>query len=72
MLLREITSFLEELAPTSLQEGYDNSGLLVGSPEMEVESALISLDCTEAIIDEAIAKMAVIARKLDILQKQEV
>jgi len=56
MLLREITSFLEELAPTSLQEGYDNSGLLVGSPEMEVESALISLDCTEAIIDEAIAK----------------
>lgn len=54
MKLRELTSYLEELAPLSLQESYDNSGLLVGDPEMEVSQALIALDCTEAVLDEAI------------------
>lgn len=56
MKLREITSYLEQLAPLSSQEGYDNSGLIVGSPDMEVGNALISLDCTEAVVAEAIEK----------------
>src|SRR5690606_28183430 len=34
--------------------GYDNSGLIVGSPDQEITGALISLDCTESIVDEAI------------------
>ena len=54
MKLSEITSFLEQKAPLSSQESYDNSGLIVGSPEKEVNGALLSLDCTEEIIDEAI------------------
>ncbi len=56
MKLSQLTSYLESLAPLAYQEDYDNSGLIVGNPEAEVLQALISLDCTEAIVDEAIAK----------------
>jgi dinuclear metal center YbgI/SA1388 family protein len=55
MKLNEITSYLESLAPLVYQEDYDNSGLIVGYPDQEINQALISLDCTEAIVDEAIA-----------------
>lgn len=56
MLLKEITDYLESLAPLSTQESYDNSGLIVGDPGKEVTGALVSLDCTEAIVQEAIDK----------------
>ena len=56
MKLSELISFLESIAPLSYQEDYDNSGLIVGSPDAEVTSAMISLDCTEDVLDEAIAK----------------
>ena len=54
MKIKEITSLLEELAPLSSQENYDNSGLIVGDSNAEITNALISLDCTENIVDEAI------------------
>jgi dinuclear metal center YbgI/SA1388 family protein len=54
MKLSQLTNYLESLAPLAYQEDYDNSGLIVGSPDQEVYQALISLDCTEAIVDEAI------------------
>ncbi|WP_159634478.1 Nif3-like dinuclear metal center hexameric protein [Sphingobacterium composti Ten et al. 2007 non Yoo et al. 2007] len=56
MKIKEITSYLESIAPLAYQESYDNSGLIVGSPNDEVSKALISLDCTEDVVDEAIAK----------------
>lgn len=56
MKIIDITTFLESLAPLSLQEDYDNSGLIIGEPGTVITSALISLDCTEAVIDEAISK----------------
>src|SRR6201994_102847 len=56
MKLSQLTAYLESLAPLAYQEDYDNSGLIVGQPEQEVNQALISLDCTEAVVDEAIAK----------------
>jgi dinuclear metal center YbgI/SA1388 family protein len=56
MKLSQLTAYLESLAPLTYQEDYDNSGLIVGGPDKEVQQALISLDCTEAIVDEAIAK----------------
>ncbi|MBK0379956.1 Nif3-like dinuclear metal center hexameric protein [Mucilaginibacter segetis] len=55
MKLAQLTAYLESLAPPAYQEHYDNSGLIVGRPDMEVWQALISLDCTEAVVDEAIA-----------------
>lgn len=55
MTVKEITQYLEEIAPLNYQESYDNAGLIVGSLDKEVSKALISLDCTEEIVDEAIA-----------------
>ncbi|MGI4751937.1 MAG: Nif3-like dinuclear metal center hexameric protein [Janthinobacterium lividum] len=55
MKLNNITACLESLAPLVYQEDYDNSGLIVGYADQEIFQALISLDCTEAIVDEAIA-----------------
>ena len=54
MKVKEITQVIEAFAPLSIQEGWDNSGLCVGSPDDEVTSILIGLDCTEKLIDEAI------------------
>lgn len=56
MLLKEITNELEKFAPLSYQESYDNCGLLTGHKDQELTGALLCLDCTEAIIDEAIQK----------------
>ena len=56
MQIKDITQFLESWAPLPLQETYDNSGLLIGDKNDVVESALITLDVTEKVIDEAIAQ----------------
>jgi dinuclear metal center YbgI/SA1388 family protein len=56
MKLSELCSYLDSAVPLSFQEGYDNSGLQVGQPEKEITSALVTLDITEAVIDEAIEK----------------
>lgn len=55
MKLKEITDCLEAYAPLAYQESYDNAGLICGNYDMEIKSALICLDSTEAVIDEAIA-----------------
>lgn len=54
MKLSEIIAHLEQWAPPALQESYDNSGLIVGSPLTEITGIIVSLDCTEAVVDEAI------------------
>lgn len=56
MRIQEVIQYLESLAPLSSQESYDNSGLIVGDQSTEITSALISLDCTEEIVEEAIKK----------------
>ncbi len=56
MQIKEIIHYLEKVAPRSLQESYDNSGLLVGNASNELTKVLVSLDVTEAIVEEAISK----------------
>jgi dinuclear metal center YbgI/SA1388 family protein len=56
MKLKEITDCLESYAPLAYQESYDNAGLICGNHEMDIVSALICLDSTEAVLDEAIEK----------------
>lgn len=56
MKVKDITDYLETIAPRAYQESYDNSGLLTGEPSQEVTGALVTLDCTEEVVDEAIAK----------------
>ncbi|MDB5029958.1 Nif3-like dinuclear metal center hexameric protein [Mucilaginibacter sp.] len=54
MKLSQLTTYLETLAPLAYQEDYDNAGLIVGNPDQEIHQVLISLDCTEAVVDDAI------------------
>lgn len=56
MKIREIINRLENIAPLSLQESYDNAGLITGNADWECEGILVSLDATEAVIKEAIEK----------------
>ncbi len=52
----QIIKHLEQFAPPVYQESYDNCGLLTGDATWELTSVLVTLDCTEAVVDEAIAK----------------
>lgn len=54
--VKDISGFLEQLAPLSSQESYDNCGLITGSHGQDVTGVLLSLDCTEEVVDEAISK----------------
>ncbi|MGY8989167.1 MAG: Nif3-like dinuclear metal center hexameric protein, partial [Flavobacteriales bacterium] len=54
MKIKEITQFLEGIAPLNYQESYDNSGLIVGNKNTQVTSVLICLDSVEEVIEEAI------------------
>ncbi|HPS62925.1 MAG TPA: Nif3-like dinuclear metal center hexameric protein [Bacteroidales bacterium] len=54
MKLNDIAAHLESLAPLPLQEDYDNSGWLIGDPEVEFRRALLCLDLTNAVMEEAI------------------
>lgn len=56
MQIAEITAFLESIAPLSLQEHYDNAGLLTGDPSWNCTGILCTLDATEAVVQEAIAQ----------------
>ena len=53
--VKDITAVIEQFAPLSIQEGWDNSGLCIGSPDAPVTSILLGLDCTPELVDEAIA-----------------
>ena len=53
MKIRDIVSTIEEFAPLSLQESYDNSGLIVGRLDDEVKGVLLAVDVTEEVLDEA-------------------
>ncbi len=52
--IKEITNFLEDIAPKNYQESYDNSGLIVGDANAAVMGVMICLDSTESVIQEAI------------------
>ena len=52
--VKDVTKIIEEFAPLSVQESWDNSGLCIGSPDAAVTSVLLGLDCTPELVDEAI------------------
>lgn len=54
--VKEVIAALEQFAPLPLQEGYDNAGLQVGLTEAEVSGALLCLDITESVLQEAVQK----------------
>jgi len=54
MKISQIIAELENYAPLSLQESFDNSGLQVGDISQEVRGILLCLDVTEEVVEEAI------------------
>ncbi len=54
--IRDLTAYLESIAPPVYQESYDNAGLITGDPDAEVKGVLICLDSTEGVVEEAIEK----------------
>ncbi len=52
--ISEITNCIQEFAPIPLQEEYDNAGLLTGNKNTECTGALLTLDCTEEVVHEAL------------------
>ena len=55
MILQDIINIIESVAPLSYQEDWDNSGLQVGDRNAEVNAALLTVDVTESVVDEAIS-----------------
>lgn len=55
MKVGDIVNAIEAIAPPSLQEGWDNTGLLVGSRDNECRGVMVCVDVTPAIIDEALS-----------------
>ncbi|MGA0560047.1 Nif3-like dinuclear metal center hexameric protein [Larkinella sp. VNQ87] len=56
MTIQQLTAWLEAWAPLAYQESYDNAGLLVGNPSASVTGVLVTLDITEAVVEEAVRK----------------
>lgn len=54
--VQDICNYLDSVANPYLQESYDNSGLLVGDQLKQISSILVSLDCTEEVVEEAIER----------------
>lgn len=53
MIIGHIVNAIESFAPPALQEGYDNSGLIIGNRNEECTGALITVDVTPAVVEEA-------------------
>ena len=57
MKARQVLDALEQYAPLPLQDSFDNAGLQIGlTEEQEVTGALLCLDVTEAVVDEALQR----------------
>ena len=56
MTVKDILNCITEIAPLQWQESYDNAGLQVGDLNAETRKALIALDVTEELVNEAVAK----------------
>ncbi len=54
MKVKDVINYLDSIAPTNLQEKYDNSGLIIGDKDDKVSGVLVCLDCLESVIDEAL------------------
>jgi len=54
--VKDVYRFLDEIAPFSMQEDFDNAGFLVGRNGAEVKRVLVALDITEAVVQEAQAE----------------
>ncbi len=56
MQVADVLRILDQWAPLTYSEDFDNTGLLVGDPKTEITGVLVSLDTLESVVDEALAE----------------
>ncbi len=56
--IQDILSFLDQLAPPAYQESYDNATLICGDRNWNLTGIICTLDCTEAVVEEAVQQGA--------------
>ncbi len=56
LTVKDIAAFMEEWAPVSYAEDYDNVGLLVGHEDQKVKSVMVSVDASEDVMEQALEK----------------
>ena len=56
MKIKDLTQFLDRIAPPQFQENYDNAGLIVGNPTADITGVLVCLDSTESVVAEAVER----------------
>lgn len=56
MKIKEIYGFIDSIAPYNTQCEWDNSGFMCGDMNKDVNSVMLCLDCTNDVIEQAIAK----------------
>ena len=54
MKVKDVTNYLETIAPLQLQEEYDNAGLIIGNGDDQIKGVLICLDITDEVLNEAV------------------
>jgi dinuclear metal center YbgI/SA1388 family protein len=54
MKIKDVVQCIEDYAPLRYQDGFDNAGLIVGNADAETNAALLCIDITEEVVDEAI------------------
>lgn len=52
--IQDIIDVIEEQAPLALQESYDNAGMQVGEASLPATGAVLCVDVTESVVDEAV------------------
>jgi len=55
MKIKEVYDFIDSIAPYNTQCEWDNSGFMCGDMEKEVDSVMLCLDCTNDVIEQAVA-----------------
>ena len=56
MKISTVYNYIDAIAPFDTQMSFDNAGLLVGDRNAEFEKALLCLDITPAVVEEAVQK----------------
>ncbi len=54
MKIKDIIGYLDTIAPPAYQESYDNAGLIVGDVDANCKKAILCLDVTEKVLEDAI------------------
>ena len=53
MLVKEISDYIENIAPKALAQEWDNVGLLIGDANSDVKTVLMAIDVTNDVVKEA-------------------